>query len=166
MTYFQQYWKSSQIVNILLITGTFTLDWKTATVRPLLKKARLELIKEYYRPVSNLCFLSKLVAHCMLKQLLKCCDDICLLPDFQSAYCTNYSTKSSLVRMTIDILWAMDKLHTTMVIILDLSAAFDTVDHYVRLKILESQLGVTDTALKWYDCYCRPRSFKINTGDE
>ena len=87
----------TQIVNMSLTTGTFPLDWKTAIVRPLIKKAGLELSKKNYRPVSNLFFLSKLVdsnlfflsklvEHCMLKQFLKHCDDNHLLPDFQSAY--------------------------------------------------------------------------------
>ena len=75
----------AQIVTILLTTSTFPIDWKTSIVRPLIKKAGLELSKKNYRPVSNLCSLSNLVEHCMLRQFLKHCDN-CLLPDFQSAY--------------------------------------------------------------------------------
>ena len=131
----------TQIVNMSLTTGTFPLDWKIAIVRPLIKKAGLELIKKNYRPVSNLCFLSKLVEHYMLKQLLKHCDDNCLLPDFQSAYHTNYNTETSLVRMTNDILWAMEEQHITMTVILDLSAAFDMVGHNILLKSWKANLG-------------------------
>ena len=76
----------TQVVNISLTTDTFPLDWKTAIVRPLIKKAGLALSKKNYRSVSNLCSLSKLVEHCMLRQFLKHCDNNCLLPDFQSAY--------------------------------------------------------------------------------
>ena len=65
----------TQTVNMSLTTGTFQLDWKTAIIRPPIKKAGLELSKKHYRPVSNLCFLSKLVVHCMLKQLIKHCDN-------------------------------------------------------------------------------------------
>ena len=136
-----------QIVNMSLTTGTFPLYWKTAMVRPLIKKAGLELSKKNYRLVSNLCFLSKVVKHCMLKQFIKHCDDNCLLPDFQSAYHANYSTGTSLARMINDILWAMEEQHITMMVTLDLSAAFDTVDHNILLKIIENQFGVTDTAL-------------------
>ena len=99
----------TQIVNMSLTTGTFPLDWKTAIIRPLIKKATLELIKKNYRPVSNLCLLSKLVEHCMLIQLLKHCYDNCLLLDFQSAYHANYSTESSLAKMTNSILWIMEE---------------------------------------------------------
>ena len=137
----------TQIVNMSLTTGTFPLDWKTAMVKSLIKKARLEISKKNYRPVSNLCSLSKLVEHCVLKQFLKHCDNNCLLPDFQSAYWANYSTETSLLKMTNNILWAMEEQHITMMVILDLSAAFDMVDHSILLKILENQFGVTDTAL-------------------
>ena len=131
-----------QIVNMSLTTGTFPLDWKTTIVRPLIKKARLELSKKNYRPVSNFYSLSQLVEHYMLKQFLKHCDNNCLLPDFQSAYWANYSTETSPVKMTNYILWAMEEQHITMMVILDLSVAFDMVDHGVLLKILENQFVV------------------------
>ena len=89
-----------------------------------------------------------------------------LLPDFQSVYQANYSTETSLVKMANDILWAMEEQHITMMVILDLSVAFDTVDHSILLKILENQFGVTETALRWFNNYLRPRSFKVCIGDE
>ena len=148
------------------MTGTFPLNWKTAIVRPLFKKAGLELTKKNYRPVTNLCSLSKLVEYCMLRQLLKHCDDNCLLPDFQSTYCTKYSTETSLARMINNIPWAMEEQYFTMAVILDLSAAFDRVYHNILLKVLESQFGITATALKWFNSYLRPRSFKVCMGEE
>ena len=75
---------------------------------------------------------------CMLKQLMQCCQRYNLLQDFQSIYRRNYSSETSLIMMVNDILWGMDKRRNTvtMVIILDLSAAFYTVDHDVLLVIL------------------------------
>ena len=49
---------------------------------------------------------------------------------------------------------------------IDLSAAFDTVDHNILLKILDNQFGVIDTALRWFNNYLRPRSFKVHIGNE
>ena len=54
----------------------------------------------------------------------------------------------------------MEKQNATSVVLLDLSAAFDTVDHDLLLRILESKLGITDEALKWHDSYLRPRGMK------
>ena len=76
----------TDVVNRSLLTGSFAHNWKTAIVKPLLKKPGLGLEKKNYRPVSNLSFLSKLVEQCMLKQLLQHCEDNHLLPNFQSAY--------------------------------------------------------------------------------
>ena len=53
----------TQLVNTSLTMGEFCLEWKTAVVRPLLKMPGLELLHKNYRPVSNLCFLSKLVTN-------------------------------------------------------------------------------------------------------
>ena len=61
----------TEIVNLSLCTGSFAQNWKTALVKPLLKKPRLDLIKKNYRPVSNLSFLFQLGEGCMLKQLLQ-----------------------------------------------------------------------------------------------
>ena len=61
----------TEIFNISLSIGSFAQDWKTAIVKPLLKKLGTDLIKKNYRPVSNLSFLSKLVEWCILKQLLQ-----------------------------------------------------------------------------------------------
>ena len=74
--------------------------------------------------------------------------------------------ETSLVKMANNILWAMEDQHITMMVILDLSAAFDTVDHDILLKILETQFGVTDTALRWFNNYLRPQSFKVCIRDE
>ena len=57
-------------INLSLTTGEFCEEWKTAIVKPQLKKPGLDLINKNYRLISNLCFISKLVEKCMLKQLL------------------------------------------------------------------------------------------------
>ena len=80
--------------------------WKTAILRPLLKKSGLKLIKKNYRPVNNLSFLSKVVERCILEQLNSHCTEFNLLPDLQSAYRQNYSTETSLLKMVNDFLWA------------------------------------------------------------
>ena len=126
----------THIVNTSPTRGIFANDWKTAIVCPLLKKHGLDLLMKNYRPVSNLSFLSKLVKSCMLKQLINHCNTNCLIPDFQSAYSENYSTETSLIRMCNDTSWSMEKQQITMMVTLDLSAAFDTVDHNTLINIM------------------------------
>ena len=55
----------------------------------------------------------------------------------------------------------MEKQVVTVVVILDLSAAFDTVDHDLLLEVLEKQYGIVGTARQWYTSYLKPRSFKV-----
>ena len=147
------------IVNRSLSTGSFAHNWKTAIVKPLLKKPGLDLEKKNYRPVSNLSFLSKLVERCMLKQLLQHCEDKHLLLDFQSAYQANYSMKTSLVKLVNDILWSMEQ-RQMMVVLLDLSTAFNTVDHDILLSILNKQFGICGKALEWFNSYLQTKIFQ------
>ena len=77
-----------------------------------------------YRPISNMPFISKLVEKYMLKQLLSHCEIHNLLPDFQSAYHEHYSTETSLIRLSNDILWLMERQQVMAMVILDLSPAF------------------------------------------
>ena len=119
-----------------------------------------------YRPVSNLCFLSMLVKHYMLKQLINHCNTNCLIPDFQSAYRENYSTETSLISMCNDILWSMEKQQITMMVTLDLSAAFDMVDHNTLINILQDHYWVTGKVLQWFETYLWPCQFKVCVGNK
>ena len=151
----------TKIVNISLTKGEFSTKWKTAVVQPLLKKIGLELIHANFRPVSNLSFLSKLVEKCMLLQLSGHCKMFNLQPDYQSAYREDYSCETAVLGISNDILRAMEKQSITSLVTLDLSAAFDTVDHNTLLHILNAKYGIEDTALKWFDEYLRPTAFKV-----
>ena len=146
----------TQIVNLSLTRGEFCEEWKTAVVKPLLKKPGLDLINKNYRPISNLLFISKLVEKCMLKQLLGHCENHYLLPDFQSAYHKHCNTETSLIKLTNDILWSIEKQQMTAIAVLDLSAAFNTVDHEILLQILEKNFGFCGKALHWFQNYLRP----------
>ena len=154
-----------KIVNLSLEMGQFTYQWKVAIVRPLLKKLGLDLIKKNCRPVSNLSFLSKVIKKAMLKQFNKHCNNYGLLLDYQSAYRSNYSCETSLLKLTNDILWNMENKQVTALVMMDLSATFDTINHELLLEILHHRYGISDNALKWYDNYLRPRGFKVCVGD-
>ena len=143
----------TKIVNISLTNGEFCDQWKTVIIKPLLKKLGLKLINSNYRPVSNMCFLPKCVEKCMLDQILDHCNTNDLLPDFQLAYHQHYSTETSLISITNNILWEMENQEVTMMLILDLSSAFDTVDHSILFKILNKSFGFCDQLLKWLDMY-------------
>ena len=151
----------TKIVNISLRDGCFSKDWKMAVVRPLLKRLGLQLILSNYRLVSKLTFVSKIIERCMLLQLSQHCNDYDLQPDYQSAYREHYSCETVVLKVSNDILWAMEKQEVTSLVTLDLSAAFDTVDHDILLSILRNKYGIDGKALKWFNEYLRPHSFKV-----
>ena len=151
----------SKIVNLSLGEGIFAASWKSPIMRPLLKKLDLALINANYRPVSNLPFISKIVKRCMLLQLSHHCEEYNLQPDYQSAYRANYSCEMALLGISNDILWTQERQSIVSLVAIDLSAAFDTVDHDILLDILNNKFGVEDKALKWFDSYLRPHSYHV-----
>ena len=146
----------TKLINKLLEKGIFAVKGKTAIIKPLLKKAGLELICKNYRPVSNLSFLSKLLEKYVLLQFNTHCMENNLLPGYQSAYREHFSCETALVKLMDDILWNMEGQELTALVVIDLSAAFDTVDHKVLLDVLNNSFG-----LDWINSYLRPRKFKV-----
>ena len=71
----------------------------------------------------------------------------------QSAYCQHFSTKTSVLKVCADILKAMDKHDIICLILLDLSAVFDTVDHEIHLRRLEKRFSIKGTVNKWIESY-------------
>ena len=98
----------TKIVNLSLTQGEFCRSWKTAVVRPLLKKLGSALIHSNYRPVSNLTFISKIIERCMLLQVSNHCNKYDLQPDYQSAYREHYSCETAILHVSDSILWAME----------------------------------------------------------
>ena len=97
----------------------------------------------------------------MLLQVSQHCEEYQLQPDYQSAYREHYSCKTVILKINNDILWGMEAQSITSLVALDLSAAFNTVNHEILLSILSNKYGIKSQALKWFDQYLRPRSFKV-----
>ena len=121
---------------------------KTALIITLLEKPNLnpEDLKNF-RPVSNLPFILKLIEKSVGTQLVQYIDDNKLSEKLQSAYKKLHSTETALLRVHDDILRAVDRGRTVVLLLLDLSAAFDTVDHDLLLHRLNTQtLGLVSKA--------------------
>ena len=80
------------------------------------------------------------------------------MPDYQSSYKSNYSCETSLVKLVSDILWDFENQNVIALVALDLSTAFDTVDHEVFLDVLSTRFSVSGNAYSWFSSYLRPRS--------
>ena len=134
--------------------------FKQAIVRPLLKKRTLNVNDpSSYRPISNLSFLSKVVEKVVDARLSRHVERYWLLPNFQSAYRPYHSTETAIVRVLNDMIMAVDKGYIGCLMLLDLSAAFDTVDHDVLMDVLRRRFGVTG---RFYRGIVRPLVVKFS----
>ena len=131
------------IVNTSLSCAEFPKELKRAFLTPLIKKIILDAeILKNYRPVSNLSFLSKLIERIVCVQLVNHLDKNGLYEVFQSAYRQLHSTETALLRVQNDILQAVDSRGGAILVLLDLSAAFDTIDHEKLIRTLDIYCGI------------------------
>ena len=138
-------------------------DWKSAIVKPLLKKSGLDLTHKNFRPVSNLPFISKIVEKAVLSQLFKHCEGNTPLPNLQSRFRRFHSTETALLKVQSDIL--MDRQEITLLVLLDVSAAFDTIDHQILLNVLGNYFGIIGSAHKWCSSYLTGRRQRVLIND-
>ena len=130
-----------------------TTALKEAIVKPLLKTPSLD--KEdfkNYRPVSNLAFHGKVIEKAAIQQIDQHIWNNNLHEPFQSAYTNKYSTETALL-ISNDILRSLDNGKGLYMVLLDLSAAFDTIDHTVCLSRLQEDYGVTGGVAEWMQSY-------------
>ena len=119
-----------------------------------------------YRPVSNLTFISKVLEKAVAKK-----NSVAFklynkhLKSFQSVYKKFHSTETALLKIHNDILMAMDKGKVTALALLDLSAAFDTIDHTILVGRLNTWFGIGGPALAWLSSYLLDRTQQIKLGD-
>lgn len=151
----------TKIINLSIENGEVPQDWKEALVYPVPKKANQNMDFNNLRPVSNLSFISKLTERAIYNQLHKHMVTNSLYPKMQSAYRKLHSTETALLKTQNDILLNMNSQQVTLLVLLDLSAAFDTVDHSILLQRL-SCFGVTDKALSWFKSYLTGRTQRVS----
>jgi len=150
-------------VNASLSTSRFPATHKHALVTPVLKKTSMDLAQlTNYRPISNLSFVSKLLERTVASQTSAYLNDNKLFRPLQLAYRPRHSTETALLKTVNDALLAADQGMVTIIVLLDYSAAFDTVDHSIVVDILQNKFGVTSSSLQWFCNYLSGRSFSVS----
>ena len=152
----------TKMINLSLQSGCFADRWKHADVHPKLKKPKAEVIFPSLRPISNLTFVSKLTECAAFSQTQNHLTIHDLYPKAQSSYRECHSTETALLRIKNDILMNMNRQHLTLLVLLDLSAAFDTVDHAILLNRLKSDFGISGNVLSWFKSYLYQRSQSVS----
>ena len=153
------------VINSSLQLGHVPVSFKHALVSPRLKKPSLDKEEaKNYRPVSNLPFLSKVLERAVADQVMDHLSRNGLHEIFQSAYRPHHSTETALIRVHDDITRAITQGKVVLLVMIDLSAAFDTVDHQLLLSSL-SGMGITGVALQWFSSYLSGRSQTVAVKD-
>ena len=149
------------ICNISMQHGVLPESQKSAIVTPILKKYDLDHDDvRNYRPISNLTCLSKVIDRIVASQLTGYLQENKLFSNLQSAYRQGHSTETALLKIFSDILDAAAQV--TLLGLLDLTAAFDTVDRDILLTRLQVSYGVSGSALAGIASFILHRSQSVN----
>ena len=151
------------MINLCISTSVFPSSCKSAIVLTFIKKPGLD--PKNYRPVSNLSFLSKLIEKVVSSRILTHIADNDLIDKFQSTYRCGHSTETALLRVYSDIVTMVGKGNGSSLVLQDLSAALDTIDHDTLFVILDKYIGITGSALQLLKSYFSDRSQRVLIDD-
>ena len=139
------------ITNLSLSNGEFPDAWKVSKVVPLYKKDDV-LNPNNYRPIAIIPIMSKILERAMYNQLIKHFSENALLNPSHHAYRKNHSTATAMIELLDSWVQGVDSHQMVGVCFLDMSAAFDCVDHGILLQKL-SLYGCSETINKWFSSY-------------
>ena len=145
--------------NSALASGIFPQCFNSALVTPIIKKRCLDHNDlNNYRPVSNTCFIAKILEKLVLSQVSSYLNSHNFFNNFKSEYRPNYSTETALQKVVNDLLISLNKGNISVLALLDFSSAFDTIDHSIFAHCLHTDFGFSDTVLQWFLFYLTDRT--------
>ena len=156
----------TSLVNKSLSEGSMD-GVKSSVIDPLIKKAGLDVdTKKNYRPVNNLVFFSKLTERIVTRRLEEHMTRNCLNEHTQFAYKKHHNTEMMMVGIFDEVLKGFDENKATIIVFLDLSAAFDTIDIDKLIEILHEELGIDGVALQWFRSFLSGRTQRVKIANQ
>ena len=149
----------THLINLSISSQIFPDSWKVSKIVPLHKKGEL-IHPQNYRPVSLLPVLSKVLERVIFEQMISYLEENQLLHPSHHGFRAGHSTVTALIEMYDQWIEALEREEVTAVVMLDLSAAFDVVDHTILLQKLEI-LGFKECSLAWLRSYLTDRSQQV-----
>ena len=144
------------IINLSFASGIFPSELKIAKIIPLFKSGDAQVLSNY-RPISILPSISKIVERLVYNRLYNFISKHDTLYANQYGFRTNHASYMAALNLTDKIAQGLDTNKTTAALFLDLSKAFDTIDHTILLNKL-SLYGIRGIALSWFKSYLSNRS--------
>ena len=152
----------STLFNISLASGFVPSTLKEAYITKIIKKPQLERTDiNNYRPISNFSVISKLLERAVCSQLAEYLDDNNLMQPNQSAYRRSHSTETALTAVFSNIISELDRGNLVLLSMLDLSTAFDCVDHDILLNRLDTSYGIRSISRQWLTSYLSSRTQSV-----
>ena len=149
----------TDLFNSSLASGISSQCFKSALVMPILKKRCLDHNDlNNYRPVSNPCFIAKILEKLVLSHVSSYLNSHNLCNTCQSAYRPGHSTETALLKVINDLFLSLDKGSIFVLALLYCSSAFDVIDHPILVHHLHTDFGFTDTVLQWFCSYLTDRT--------
>ena len=153
----------TNIISFSLSSVTFTLTFRSSVVKPLLKKASLDpnnlkKIPVYFQPPFR-----------VKNRREDCSPEAACLPHWTQSH-LSFSVrlpplKQPLLKVTNDVVLALNSGNVSLLTLLDLSTAFDIVDHYILFSRLKQMCGMSGTALSWISSYLANRTQSLIVDD-
>ena len=109
-------------------------------------------------PVSNLCFIAKMLEKLVFSQVSAYLNSHNLCNTCQSAYRPGHSTKTALLEVVYDLFLFLSKGNISVIALFDFSSTFDTIDHPILVHRLHTDFGFTDAVLQWFSSYLTDRT--------
>ena len=153
----------TDLFNSSFASGILPQCFKSALVTPILKKRCLDHNDlNNYRPVYNLCFIAKILEKLVLSQVSSYQSSHNLYNTCQSAYRPGHSTEADLLKVVNDLFLSLNKGNISVLALLDVSSAFDSIDHPILVHRLHTDIGYTDAVLQWFSSYLTDRTHYVS----
>ena len=149
----------AMICNNLLKSGIFPTQMKTAIVVPLYKSKGCDYVNNY-RPISLLMTISKLLEKVIYSRVYGFLTETKQIYDSQYGFCSGHSCENAISEVLGEIVKALQNGKTTVCILLDLSKAFDSLEHEMILKKMD-RYGLRGVCLQWFESYLHGRHIQV-----
>ena len=154
------------IINTSITQSHFPEILKQSEITPVIKNSKNNPDDlSGYRPIINLSFLSKVLEHVIHLQLQNHLNKYNFLAKHQSAYRSSYSCETAIIKVVDDIQEQLFAKKYVVLLLLDSSSAFDTVDHHILIQKLRNEFYLGDQAIKLIQSYLNNRTSSVVIGE-